>query len=175
MKEETVKKKLLVVVTLVLLAMASALPSTALTAPSPRPAPRYTPVAGEWSWTGGEFIADDIIDGRQYFHGHEHGSWTGTFEGTSHEVYFGVIYPSGYLWAVIFINFTGTVDGVSGGAVIRLSVSAPPNQTMGGRWKVVRGTGGLRGLRGSGTWVYTGDSADLMTSYADYNGVYRLP
>jgi hypothetical protein len=167
-------KKTTIVIALALLA-GLVLPSTVVAANSPQLDPRWVNVTGVWSWTEGEFIPDDLVGDRQYFHGHEHGTWTGTFEGTALEPYFGVLFDSGKLWAVIMIDFTGTVDGVSGEALIRLTVKADLVGNMGGHWKVVRGTGGLRHLRGQGTWIYTGDSADGMTGYADYSGVYRLP
>ena len=172
--EETVKKKTIVLVALALLA-GLVLPSTAAATRSPQLDPRWANAAGVWSWTEGEFIADDLVGDRQYFHGHEHGTWTGTFEGTAFEPFFGYMFGTGRLWAVIMIDFTGTANGVSGEALIRLIVTADPVGNMGGTWKVVRGTGGLRHLRGHGTWVYTGDSADGLTSYADYSGVFRLP
>ena len=139
-----------------------------------------TDASGVWSW--GEdygpfaFVPGKLVDGNQFFTGYEYGGWTGTFTGTSYEPFKGIVFKSGTLWAIITINFTGTVFGQSGTAVMKLTVNAPPDVTMGGRWLIVSGSGGLRHLHGFGTWTYAGDfppgDADVPadTSYGDYDG-----
>ena len=65
--------------------------------------------------------------------------------------------PEGDAWALISIGFRGKVAGHYGTADIALTVEIPggvPEGTpMTGHWSVVRGTGGLKGLFGMGTWT----------------------
>lgn len=139
-----------------------------------------TDASGVWSWGEdyGPFVFDPgkLVDGNQFFTGYEYGGWTGTFEGTSYEPFRGIVFKSGTLWAIITINFAGSVLGQTGTAVMKLTVNAPPDATMGGRWQIVSGTGGLRHLHGFGTWINVGDvptgDPDVPpdTSYGDYEG-----
>jgi hypothetical protein len=139
-----------------------------------------TDASGVWSWGEdyGPFSFDPgkTVGGNQFFTGYEYGGWTGTFTGTSYEPFHGIVFKSGTLWAIITINFEGTVLGQSGTAVMKLTVNAPPDATMGGRWVIVDGSGGLRRLHGSGSWIYVGDiptgddTVPPDTSFGDYEG-----
>jgi hypothetical protein len=139
-----------------------------------------TDASGVWSW--GEdygpfsFVPGKLVGGNQFFTGYEYGGWTGTFTGTSYEPFKGIVFKDGTLWAVITINLEGAVFGRRGTAVMKLTVNAPPDVTMDGRWVIVDGSGGLRHLRGCGTWIYAGDiptedGSEPDTSYADYEGM----
>ena len=163
------------------LALCIAVALTLVAIPAAGATTQRADASGVWSWGGnyGDFVFDPgkLVGGNQFFTGHEHGGWTGTFEGTSYEPFTGIIFKSGTLWAIITINFEGTVFGQSGTAVMKLTVNAPPPPvTMGGRWVIVSGSGGLRHLHGFGTWIYVGDiptgDPDVPpdTSYADYDG-----
>jgi Protein of unknown function (DUF3224) len=166
-----------VVLALVLVPAAGARPHqhAARAAAAATAAPTPTPVSGVWSWYGGEFLPAPDGD-TTYFSGYELGRWTGGFEGTSYEPFGGVAYPDGRLWAVITINFKGTVDGVRGKFVMQLTALYPLTEGAddeGGMWTIISGTGGLRSLRGVGSWVYT--HSDEQYSYGDYSGVmWRL-
>ncbi|MFH0916896.1 MAG: hypothetical protein V1912_10695 [bacterium] len=150
------KKPILVLaLTLTLLALALVLPGAA-SAKVDTPDRHYA-VSGEWSWWGepDSLVVDKVIGGNTFFHGHEHGWFTVTFASTepTFEPYVGKVSKDGSMWAIITISFTGTVGGVPGTAVIRLTVNAVPGETMGGRWVIVSGSGGLRHLHGMGTWL----------------------
>jgi hypothetical protein len=128
-------------------------------------------VSGVWSWSGGEFIPTDPVDGNTYFSGYEYGKWTGAFRGCSYEPFAGVAYADESLWAIITIDFRGRVNGVSGEMVMQLTVDANTDGSMGGQWAIISGAGGLRHLRGVGTWVFTHASSDDVYGFADYEGV----
>jgi hypothetical protein len=154
------------------LALCIAVALTLVAIPAAGAAPSRTDASGVWSW-GDEygpfsFVPGKVICGNQLFTGYEYGGWTGTFTGTSYEPFEGIVFKNGTLWAVITINFQGTVFGQSGSAVMKLTVNAPPDVTMGGSWVIVSGSGGLRNLHGFGSWTYVGDAATY--SYADYAG-----
>jgi hypothetical protein len=63
----------------------------------------------------------------------------------------------------------GRVDCARGDMTLQLTVDANSDGTMGGQWAIISGLGGLRHVRGVGTWVFTrgGD----VCGYADYQGV----
>jgi hypothetical protein len=162
------------------LALCVAVALTLVAIPAASATTQRTPAHGVWSW--GEdygpfsFVPGKTVGGNQFFTGVEYGGWTGTFEGTSYEPFKGIIFKSGTLWAIITINFEGTVFGQNGTAVMKLTVDAPPDVTMGGTWVIVSGSGGLRHLHGFGTWEYEGDiptgDPDVApdTSYGNYDG-----
>jgi hypothetical protein len=133
-----------------------------------------TSVSGVWSWHGGEGFNTDPLGGDMYIYGYELGNWTGSFQGNSYEPYTGVIRALGTLdqsvWAIITVNFQGKVNGVRGEAVMQLNVEEPATGGIFGEWAIMSGTGGLRHLRGAGTWVYTHSSADEVYGFADYTG-----
>ena len=55
------------------------------------------------------FVPGKLVGGNQFFTGYEYGGWTGTSTGTSDEPFKGIVFKSGTLWAIITINFGGTV------------------------------------------------------------------
>lgn len=128
------------------------------------------PATSVWSWVGGDWNQRDLPSGGAQFTGTESGSWTGTFVGTSAESYRGVIMPDGTLTAVIWIEFTGSVDGVSGELLMQTTVWAKSGggKTMTGRWVILRGSGGLADLHGSGQWTFT--TCDDVACHADWTG-----
>jgi len=52
-------------------------------------------------------------------------------------------------------------------------VNALPGETMGGRWVILSGSGGLERLHGMGTWVDKTPGGS-PTGLADYSGEYWL-
>jgi len=127
-------------------------------------------VSGVWSWHGGEGSATDPIDGATYIYGYELGNWKGAFRGASYEPYTGVVRADGSVWAIITVNFKGRVKGAGGRMVMQLNVEEPGDGSIFGQWAIMSGSGGLRHLRGAGTWVYTHSSRDGVYGYADYSG-----
>ena len=73
----------------------------------------------------------------------------------------------------IDLNFTGSVNGVPGTAVMRLT--ACPQMTD-GRWQVIGGTGGLRHLSAMepGGWTSAREWPDDWAP-ANYTGTVWLP
>jgi hypothetical protein len=175
----------LAVVAVPLVGAASATASDAVVAPpgqvkaSRAETPALVPASGIWSWYGVEdFWGWNAILGDQLYawDNGERGTWTGTFSGISYEPYSVMVdLATDNLWALITINFRGTVAGHRGTAVIGLTVDSPSpfGETMGGHWVVMSGTGGLRHLFGAGLWKFTG--SDETHGYADYWGAYWLP
>lgn len=127
-------------------------------------------VSGVWSWHGGEGFATDPLAGDTYIYGYELGNWTGAFRGSSYEPYTGVVRGDGSVWAIITVNFKGRVNGAGGKMVMQLNVEEPVGDGIFGQWAIMSGSGGLRHLRGAGTWVYTHSSSDSVYGYADYKG-----
>jgi hypothetical protein len=173
-------KKLLIVLVLTLLALALLLPGAASAKVDNQD--HHYGVSGEWSWWGdpdpNSFVVDKVVGisgegdlppANVFVHGWEWGAWTGTFVGSSYEPLRAVFHKNGNLWGIITINFTGTVAGVSGEAVIRLTVNGTPEERMHGRWVIISGSGGLDGLHGMGTWMDK-TPPDYPTGLADYSG-----
>ena len=121
-------------------------------------------VFGTWKYTP-TFIGTREADGYTFKFGEEDSTWTGTFDGTSYDVFFVVVHPSGIMhvpYGLIF--FEGTVDGKSGTLVIRfVGKKTVEPQLWSGEWVILSGEGDLENLRGQGT--FWGPSLDL-----DYSG-----
>jgi hypothetical protein len=148
---------------------------TVVLVPAAGASPDRVAASGQWTWWGGEFVPGKVVAGNQLFSGWENGAWTGTFQGSSYEPFWGISFKDGSMWALITINFEGSVNGRRGSAVMQLTVNAPPADTgvaMNGRWVITSGSGGLRGLQGAGTWVFTG--ANDTNGFADYCGAVWL-
>ena len=132
--------------------------------------PRARFASGTWEYTPG---VKDFRYGDSYTFilGDEDGTWTGTFTGTSYDVFSAVIQPSGIVYLHYgLIFFEGTVDGKEG----TLIISFAPGENIGGEWsgewEILSGTDDLENLRGHGTWW--GPSKDLEYSGKIY---FRQP
>jgi hypothetical protein len=118
----------------------------------------YEPeVIVEWD----ETLVGDAI-GFVYVVGHEIGTWTGTFEGSSYDVFLLKDYrpeedkvelPYGEIF------FEGSVDGKNGTLIISFAPGEKSEGEWSGDWEILGGTGGLKKLRGEGRWE--GPSRDL--------------
>lgn len=161
---------LLVTCTLALAPVAGALPHRGLAlAADETAAPAPVPVSGGWKIWGIEGPATEPDPaGTVYIWGHEHGIWSGSFEGTSYEPYTGWVRADGYVWAIITVKFTGRCNGIPGKFTMQLTVEEPPGGDVYGQWAIISGSRGLRDLRGAGTWLLT--DADDVYVYADYEG-----
>ena len=96
-----------------LVALCIAVALTLVAIPAAGATTQRTAASGVWS--SGEdygpfvFVPGKLVGGNQFFTGYEYGGWTGTFTGTSYEPFKGIVFKSGTLWAIITINFGGTV------------------------------------------------------------------
>lgn len=118
--------------------------------------------SGEWKYVslGAE---TRVGDGYTFILGDESGVWTGTFTGTSYDVFQAVVLPSGkaYIsYALIF--FEGNVGDKQGTLVISFAPGTGDFVTFSGRWKILSGTGELENLHGQGIW--SGPSYDMKYS-----------
>jgi hypothetical protein len=115
-----------------------------------------TPIAASGTITPIQSLGDVIMvaDGNTFFHHNDVHTLTGTLVGTTSEDVTIVVNLStgqGTLSGLLF--FTGTANGVSGTAVLRLVgvVSVP---TIQGSFAIISGDGGLANLHGQGTFVF---------------------
>ena len=162
------KARLIVAGIVVLLAMALV--------PTAQAAPRgcSTAVSGDWSWMTINYTVTPLPDGNQLFAGDENGTWTGTFKGTSYDVFamtltppFGETDPNVYgaAWGSGTVIFTGRVNGRHGSLVLDIWITEPANDpVMTGTWRIIFGTKALKHVSGHGTWVSSG--VDSSAKYA---------
>ncbi len=171
---------LLVCVAVILMVM---LAPAASAKPAP-PTPVLAPASGVWTWTYVDYgigWSAMLGDWSYNFNDAERGIWKGTFNGRSVEPWCFYVDPEGNAWAMISIGFRGKVAGHHGTADIALTVEiagdVPEGTPMTGHWSVVRGTGGLKGLFGMGTWTedLVAESQLTDTGVADYSGAWWLP
>ncbi|MGH7948233.1 MAG: DUF3224 domain-containing protein [Candidatus Binataceae bacterium] len=83
---------------------------------------------------------------------------TGDWQGQSEYVYGFFILPSGQSYGGGVDYFTGTISGCGSGSVVyRAPFSSDSEGNVQGRWEMIEesGTGGLTGIRGSGTFYQT--------------------
>jgi hypothetical protein len=134
-----------------------------------------TEAAGAWSWVSVSYAQTPLDGGCILAAGARAGTWTGTFEGSSYDVFemrwtppFGDTVhgaASGTLTAV----FTGSVGGRNGTLTMLLTMREPADDpVITGTWVIVSGTKGLRHVSGAGTWI----SSDVDSS-ATYGGTIR--
>jgi hypothetical protein len=121
----------------------------------------------------------DLDTGEQMFSGDEYGTWTGTFKGTSYDVFEMTFAPPiwvteadtewGPAWGTLTATFKGTIGGKRGMATIYFTIREEANTwVMTGTWVILSGTKALKHVSGSGTWVSSG-----FDSSADYAGTIR--
>jgi hypothetical protein len=134
-----------------------------------------TEVSGTWSWVSVSYAQTPLDDGSILAAGTRAGTWTGTLEGTSYDVFEMTWTPPfgdtvhGVAWGTLTAVFTGRVGGRNGTLRILLTMREPADDpVITGTWVIVSGTKGLRPVRGGGTWV----SSDVDSS-ATYDGTVR--
>ena len=126
---------------------------------------------GTWTWVNSSFSTRDVDSGSQYAIGDEEGTWVGTFTGTSHDDFAGVIPPDQSIGGALTVVFHGRVNHARGTMVMFLTWWAPfTSLFMDGTWEIVYTSRGLEHLRGSGTWVSLLDETGTPISAADYTG-----
>ena len=100
--------------------------------------------------------------------------FSGTLTGTGTE--YGRVmlfdFPEGFWLGKINIHLEdATVDDANGELFILLKVSTPNGFVgMGGTWLITGGTGGLKGLRGGGSWSGPGVNDFGQETCANYGG-----
>lgn len=104
-----------------------------------------------------EYKYEDIYlqetHGKTIFFALEHEWWNGTFDGTAHAVFIAIVNEAGSITVDLLTNITGTVNGIKGSLVIRLTGEKPSNEEDWiGNWEIIRGIGELANCRGRGTW-----------------------
>jgi hypothetical protein len=142
-----------------------------------------TDVSGTWTWVYTNRIFTPMPTGDMVVDGTDAGTWTGTFEGSSDEVFRGTRTPPfgafvvgetwGDVWGALTVTFTGRVDGKHGGMTMWVTYHRPAQSQapadalgMSGTWVILSGTEALKNVTGSGTWVSAADGA----STAPYEG-----
>lgn len=136
------------------------------------------PASGTWEWENTGYTITDLPGGHQLFAGTEDGFWDGTFVGTSTDVFEMKFWPPfdydtpdyGPARGWLMASFQGAVNGVEGSMTMNFTIREAANDpVMTGRWVIVGGLGGLKGISGNGTWVSSG-----FDSSATYEGKIHL-
>jgi hypothetical protein len=165
----TKTRSTLVALVLVMLLMLVLVP--AATAASGR-----TAVAGTWGWVNTLAEVKDLPSGGQVIYGEETGTWTGNISGTSFDTFKAVFQPKGeddWLFVgTLWVNFEGTVNGVSGEMLMRVNFADRGDGFMDGHWSIVKGWDGLEGVSGQGTWIQWYDVEPVPP--AVYSGVVKM-
>lgn len=169
------RKMLLIPLIVCMVALLSTLSTPVHATPPPRyqpqciPRPQCVPAEGTWNYT------PRIIEMWDWgFLGDEVANWTGTFNGTSYDVFTVVFHDWG--WSAIgLIFFDGTVtledDTVKEGSLVILFVGKKPEgQDWHGHWVILSGKGDLANLRGRGTWWGPGAPEPGVEGPLDYSG-----
>ena len=134
-----------------------------------------TEAAGAWSWVSVSYTQTPLDDGSILAAGTRAGTWTGTFEGRSYDVFEMTWTPPfgdsvhGAAWGTLTAVFTGSVGGRNGTLTMLFTMREPADDPLlSGTWVIASGTKSLRHVRGSGTFVGTG-----VDSSATYVGTIR--
>ena len=116
-----------------------------------------------------------LDDGSILAAGTRAGTWTGTLEGTSYDVFEMTWTPPfgdmvhGAAWGTLRTVFTGGVGGRNGTLTMLFTLREPADDpVISGTWFIVSGTRGLRHVSGGGTFVGSG-----IDSSATYGGTIR--
>lgn len=111
-----------------------------------------TPATASGAWTYVPTFTQRVAGGNTFRYGEEVSTWTGTFDGTSNDVFTAVIHPSGHVTVTGLIDFTGIVNGAEGTLVIRFVGTRVLPGPWSGQWVILSGSGDLANLHGQGTW-----------------------
>ena len=128
--------------------------------------------SGTWTWvnTGVEWV--DLPNGGTHItYGEEIGTWGGTFSGTSLDTFKAEFSPGPIYNGTLWIYFDGTVAGEEGTMLMRFTFHGR-GDPMWGHWAIVKGSDGLEGISGSGTW--SSDFVDEENYVAEYTGTIQM-
>jgi hypothetical protein len=112
----------------------------------------------EGRWCYGEIVeGEHITRGNNVFYSlDDSGAWIGSFVGYSSDDGKIKVDQSGNIFFRSTMTLESvTVDGKTGGLVMRAKGFLPAGgefSDYSGTWMIIKSTGGLRGLRGRGTW-----------------------
>lgn len=146
----------LVAVCIALVVALAAVPATAAA-----PAGTTTSVSGGWTWVNTGATWDPMPDGSLLISGTEIGTWTGSFNGTSTDVFQMTQTPPlddpdhwGPGWGTLTAAFEGKVGVKTGSMTLYVTFWwAADASVYTGTWTILSGTGGaLKHVTGSGTW-----------------------
>jgi len=130
--------------------------------------------SGTWTWVtiGGESV--DLPSGGSHItYAEEIGTWDGTFSGTSLDTFRAEFSPGRVFNGTLWIYFDGMVNGVDGKMLMRFTFQGDPMANpMWGRWAIVKGSDGLEGVSGSGTWYSDFDAEGNYV--AEYTGTIQM-
>jgi hypothetical protein len=135
-----------------------------------------TDVSGTWTWIYTNRVFTPMPTGDMVVDGIDTGTWTGTFEGTSDEVFratrtppFGAFVVGGTwgdVWGALTVTFSGRVDGKHGSMTMWVAYHRPANSHapadglgMSGTWTILSGMEALANVSGRGTWISDADGA----------------
>ena len=131
-------------------------------------------VSGTMSYT--PFLVDPltppkIAGGNTFLETYEHSYWTGSFVGYSYDECSIIIHRNGS-WNYNSIGyFDGFVNGVEGKLTLRFNGSRPDALSdWTGRWTILKGSGGLANLHGTGTFSGPGAPALGEEGAITYDG-----
>lgn len=110
------------------------------------------PETASGAWTYVPTFTQEVRGRNMFRYGEEDSTWTGTFEGTSEDVFTAVIHPSGVVTVKGLIDFRGIVNGAEGTLVVRFVGSRVLPGDWYGQWVILSGEGDLDNLHGRGTW-----------------------
>jgi len=134
-----------------------------------------TSASGRWGYTPWiNFESMRVAGGNTFFEAYTEtppDEWTGTFVGTSEDVYNVAIHSTGAWYCNGVVSFEGKVNGVEGTLVIWFLGKKPDMfADWSGKWVILSGTGDLANLRGQGTWWGPGAPEVGQKGYVDYSG-----
>jgi len=110
-------------------------------------------VAGIWTYMNTLQKITYQADGNTLIYGKWESTWSGTFEGISHDSFTGTVYLSGSITLKGQVDFNGKVKGKVGTLVIQFlgKVIRKDELRVFGQWSISSGTGDLANLRGEGS------------------------
>ena len=115
--------------------------------------------------------------GNTFFDTYEDSWWEGSFKGTSYDECVVIIHRSGRWTYRATGYFEGSVNGKKGKLTMRLTGSRPDGESdWSGHWVILSGSGGLKNLRGQGTFEGPGSPGFGEEGDISYKGkVHFVP
>jgi hypothetical protein len=170
-RKEVQMRRIVVLLCSLVLLVGVCVPSAAAATPG-----SATQVSGGWSWVNTGVTFEPQPDGSMLVSGTEAGTWTGSFRGTSRDVFQMTQTPPvddpdhwGPGWGTLTAAFEGKVGVKTGTMVLYITFWWAADQpAYEGDWTILSSTGALRHVTGHGTW----GSADGGATYGYTGRVY---